>query len=201
MPFCDAEVRVAVDRSVFAGLNGVVVQITADVGSPSDPENAESIALSPLSCAGPAASIAWQSFGGSLRQRPVRAGAETWNGQAADGWVALQCTDGPLLQVSHQVSQRSSLAFAPFAEQGGKALLAPLGTLWGDSPWHDARRTGGLGLGDTVTALVGAQFRPAAPDWSARQVRYRLLLGQDLDPGTLDLFAHPPLVLVGSAPL
>jgi len=31
-----------------------------------------------------------------------------------------------------------------------------------------------------------------------RRVGYRLLVGTDIDAGSLDLFAHPPLVRVGS---
>lgn len=200
VPFCEVGARAAVDRSRFAGLDGLVVTVNARLDVPEDPTLAESVALTPVSCGGPAAGLSWQTFGGTVRERPMRAGVETWNGQSVDGWVALHCEGGPTLQVSHRVEERTSLAFAPVREQGGKAVMAPLGTLWGDSPWHDSRRTGGLGVGDVVTALVGAQYRPAAPDWSGKDVRYRLLLGEDLDPGTLDLFAHPPLVLVGPAP-
>lgn len=200
LPFCEVGARATVDRSRLAGLDGLVVTVNARLDIPEDPTRAESIALTPISCGGPAAGLSWRSFGGTLRERPMRAGVETWNGQSADGWVALHCDGGPTLQVSHRTEERTSLAFAPVREQGGKAMMAPLGTLWGDSPWHDSRRTGGLGVGDVVTALVGPQYRPAAPDWSGKEVRYRLLLSEDLDAGTLDLFAHPPLVLVGPAP-
>ena len=93
------------------------------------------------------------------------------------------------------------MGLAPLREQGGVALAAPLGTLWGDGPWHAGRRTGGTGLADVSTAIIGSQFRPAAPDWAGQTVTYRLLLGAgEVDAGTLDLFAHPPLVLVGEAP-
>lgn len=199
VPLCDAESTVLVDRSVYAGMPGLVVRVEARMGAPSDPTLAETIALSPLQCDGTAERITWRTFGGAERSRDVRAGVAAWNGQSADGWVALDCTSGARIQVAHRVGLRSSLAFAPFSEQNGKATLAPLGTLWGASPWHDGPRTGGTGLGDWVTSLVGSQFRPAAPDWSGKQVRYQLLVGDDLDPGTLDLFAHPPLVLVGPA--
>ena len=200
LPLCDADSTVLVDRSVYAGLPGLVVRVEARMGAPSDPTGAETIALSPLQCDGPADRITWRTFGGAERSRAVRSGVEAWNGQSADGWVALDCAGGPRIQVAHRVGLRSSLAFAPFSEDNGKAALAPLGTLWGGSPWHDAPRTGGTGLGDAISHLVGSPLRPSAPDWSDKLVRYQLLVGDDLTPGTLDLFAHPPLVLVGGAP-
>ena len=169
-PFCDAQVRTRLDRSVYAGLPGLVVSVFAQVGEASDPTLAESIALSPFTCSGPASRIQWQGFGGTIRERPVRPGVETWNGQAADGWAALTCESGRVIQISHRVNLRTSLAFLPFTEQEGKAVVAPLGTVWGDSPWHDAPRTGGTGLGDTITSLVGSQYRPAAPDWSGQEL-------------------------------
>lgn len=200
LPLCDADSTVLVDRSVYAGLPGLVVRVEARMGAPSDPTGAETISLSPLQCDGPADRITWRTFGGAERSRAVRSGVEAWNGQSADGWVALDCAGGPRIQVAHRVGLRSSLAFAPFSEQNGKATLAPLGTVWGDSPWHDAPRTGGIGLGDALTPILDRQSRPAAPDWADKQIRYQLLVGDDLTPGTLDLFAHPPLVLVGGAP-
>lgn len=200
LPLCDGNGRVSLDRSLNAGLDGLVVSVNARFDLLEDPSLAESVALTPLSCDGPASSLTWQTFGGTVRERPMRPGVETWNGQSADGWLAVTCADGATLQVSHRVEQRTSLAFAPIREQAGKAILAPLGTLWGDSPWHDSRRTGGAGVGDVITALVGSQYRPAAPDWSGKEVRYRLLLSEDLSPGTLDLFAHPPLTIAGPAP-
>jgi hypothetical protein len=78
----------------------------------------------------------------------------------------------------------------------GTAVFAPLGTLWGDTPWHFGRRLGGIGVGDMV-GIVTPQFNPAAPDWSGKTVRYRLLVGENIAEDTLDLFAHPPLVRVG----
>ena len=76
-------------------------------------------------------------------------------------------------------------------------MLAPLGTIWGDGPLHDARRTGGHGIGELITEIVGSQFRPAAPDWAGKRIQYRLLITEQRDEAALDLFANPPLVRVG----
>jgi hypothetical protein len=43
-----------------------------------------------------------------------------------------------------------------------------------------------------------AHFQPSAPDWSGAQFQYRLWAGASIDSGTLDLFAHPPLVRPGA---
>ena len=106
------------------------------------------------------------------------------------------------MEIGHDAMIRTSLALAPMRTTEGRTVIAPLGTLWGDPVRHDVRSTGGHGAGDVITAVVGSQFRPAAPDWSGQTVRYRLLIGQDgaMDPDTLSLFAHPPLVMVGAIP-
>jgi len=199
LALCGAPGTVSWTRKVHAGLPGVVFKVSAVLGTPKDPEGAESVALSPLACAGSASSLSWRSFGGAEPTRPVRSGLASWNGQAADGWVALHCDDGTDIQVSHRVTERDSLAFAPLRTVDGSALLAPLGTLWGPPPRHDARRTGGHGLGDVAVGLVGSQFQPSAPGGSGMAPGYQLLVGEDIDPGTLDLFAHPPLVKVGGS--
>ena len=97
------------------------------------------------------------------------------------------------MRLTH-LSLRDDLADGP------DALIAPLGTLWGDSPWHDAQRTGGTGLGDLVTPLIGSQFVPSAPDWAGKNIRYRIWITADVDPELLDLFSHPPLVRVPPLP-
>lgn len=198
LPFCDGQGSLRITREVLAGLPGVVVQVDAAMGSPGDPLLAESVALSPLACDGPADSLRWQTFGGTVHTRAVRQGVKSWNGQAVDGWLSMTCADGAVVQVSHRATERSSLGLAPMRTTTEDALLAPLGTLWGPAPVADARRVGGLGMAWHVSEAIGSQFRPQAPDWAGQQVSYRLLIGQgDVDEGTLDLFAHPPLVRVG----
>ena len=197
LALCDGMGAVTHQRMRYDGLPGTVLAVSATMGEASAPDDAESVVLSPLSCAGEADAITWQAFGGSVRTRPMRPGVDTWNGQAVDGWMSLDCADGTSIQISHRVSERSSLALAPVQERGGVATIAPLGTIWGSGPWHDGRLTGGTGYGEVVTALVGSQYRPAAPDWSGQEIAYRLLVGEGIDAGTLDLFAHPPLVRIG----
>ena len=199
LPLCGAEGTVAVTRQRWAGLDGTVVVVNAAVPEVADPDAAESIALSPLSCDGLAESLSWDTWDGTHRTRPMRPGVDTWNASAARSWVRMACADGGGVDVAHRATDRSSMAFAPVRERDGVATLAPLGTLWGRGGYHDARRTGGSGLGDVATWLVGSQFRPAAPDWSGAQVSYRLLVGDGLEPGTMELFAHPPVVVTATS--
>jgi hypothetical protein len=196
LPFCDGVGDVTIRQSRWSGLPGAVVAVDAIMGEAADPTEAESVALTPLACTGHASHLSWRTHGGADRRRPVRAGVSSWNGQAADGQVTLHCDDGRDLQIAHRVPVRTSMAFAPIRDREDRTLVAPLGTLWGDGPWHDGRHTGGSGLGESVTGLVGSQYRPAAPDWSGQPIRYQLLVGEDVAPATLDLFAHPPMVRV-----
>ncbi len=197
LPLCDGEGSVRWTLSRYQGLPGTVVKVSGAMGTASEPEDAESVALSPLACDGPADEISWLSYGGTIMGRPVRQDQWTWNGQAVDGWVELACADGSRIDLAHRVTERTTLAFAPMRTVDDTALLAPLGTLWGDPVRHDARRTGGHGIGDVAVGIIGSQFAPAAPDWSGRNVSYRLLVGPEVGLGTLDLFAHPPLVRQG----
>ena len=199
LPLCDGAGSIDWTSYAYEGLPGTVVKVSGAMGTASDPEAAESVALSPLACDGAAQSLSWRTYGGAEQTRPVRQDQWTWNGQAVDGWVELLCEGDQTIQVAHRVTERSSLAFAPMRTIDGTALLAPLGTLWGDPVRHDARRTGGHGIGDVAVGIIGSQFSPAAPDWSGQVVGYRLLVGSDIDRGTLDLFAHPPLVRAGTS--
>jgi len=197
-PFCDGEGSVLVTRHAYGNLPGVVVQVQAQMGTPSDVDLAESVVLTPLICDGAASSLQWRTFGGSEATRPVRQGVRSWNGQAVDGWISMQCADGSQIQISHRVTERSSLAFAPVRTSEDDALIAPLGTLWGPAPIVDSRLTGGFGMAWSVVQAIGSQFRPQAADWAGQAVSYRLLVGNgSADSGTLDLFAHPPLARAG----
>lgn len=179
------------------GLGGVVVRVDAEIPTVPDIEDLESVALSPLGCTNTIESLSWRSYSGLTRTRPARHPVETWNGQAADGWVGMHCGDESRVYVSHRTQQRSSMAFAPIRNRGDNSFMAPLGTLWGDGPWHFARQSGGHGIGEVTTSTVGSQFRPAAPDWSGQKIGYTLYVSDGSDTDVLDLFAHPPLVRVG----
>ncbi len=198
LALCDGDGQLYRSSYAYEGLGGTVVKVSGAMGEATTPEDAESVALSPVSCDGPAETLSWRTFGGVTQTRAVRPDQWTWNGQAVDGWVELHCADGTDIQVAHRVTDRSSLAFAPLRTVDDTALLAPLGTLWGDPVRHDTRRTGGHGIGDVAVGIIGSQFFPAAPDWSGETVSYRLLVGTDIDHGTLDLFAHPPMVRIGA---
>lgn len=181
----------------WTGLNGVVIRIDGTIPEIPDVEDLETVVLSPLGCDNGIESLFWRSYAGYTRSRPARTPVETWNGQAADGWVGMKCGDGRNTFVSHRTQQRSSMAFAPVRNAGENSFMAPLGTIWGDGPWHFARKTGGHGIGEITTSTVGSQFRPAAPDWSGQRIEYTLLVTDGTNTEELDLFAHPPLVRVG----
>jgi len=183
-------------QTQIQGLPGTVLSVDAQLPDVGLDVGLESVVLSPLVCDGIATELTWKTYADTIRTRPVRTPVATWNGQSADGWIAVRCAD-EVLSVSHRVTERTSMAFLPLSAEGDHTLLAPLGTLYGPSPWHDGRRTGGHGMGELVTSVVGSQFAPAAPDWSGRAVHYRLLIGDDLAPDILELFAHPPHVRVG----
>lgn len=198
MPLCGAPSEVDQTLEVWADLPGTVVRVEASLGGDDVIDDLQSVVLAPLRCEGGATELRWLTHGGVVRTRPARTPVESWNGQAADGWVELTCAGGDPLVVAHRVGTRSSMAFAPLQNEGDEAILAPLGTLWGDSPWHNARHSWGLGLGDIVVPVVGSQFRPYGPDWGGEEVLFELLVGSDIDDSARDLFAHPPHVRVGA---
>ena len=183
LDFCDG---VGVDNLAWTAqawdeLPGIVLEVeatlpdaTGGTATAEDPWNldAESVVLSPLACSSDAETLAWQTFSGGERSRPVRQGQWTWNGQAIDSWVSISCTEDDPIQLAHAAQERTSLAMLPVRNIDGQAVFAPLGTLWGPPIRHDVRRTGGHGMGDVSTAVIGSQFRPAAPGlvWKDRAV-------------------------------
>lgn len=197
LPFCDGVGTTSRTLTHYAGLEGIVVAVDAEMANLESRDDAESVALTPLGCPADVATIQWRTFGGITRSRASRPLQESWNGQSADGWVAYSCVDGPTVQIAHRVLERTSIAFSPMRNDDGRAIFAPLGTLWGDTPWHFGRASGGVGVGDIV-GIITPQFNPAAPDWSGKTVRYRLLVGEGIAEDSLDLFAHPPLVRAGA---
>jgi hypothetical protein len=196
--FCDGTGTAVVTLSRYDGHPGTVVTVVADMGAASEPTLAESVALSPLACAGDVGAIRWRTMGGIERSRPARPGQQSWNPQSPDGWIGFECDDGEVIQISHRVAERTTIGPVALRNDQGRAIFAPLGTLWGDPPFHEGRRLGGYGAGEIVSALIGAQFQPSAPDSSGARFQYRLLVGDTIDAGTLDLFAHPPLARPGA---
>jgi len=200
MPTCSATTTVRRSLSKLDSFPGLILEVDATIADPADAEDLLSLSLSPLVCADGIADITWQSYAGTVRSREVRDDAAAWNPVSTDGWFAVSCDDGSRIQVAVDATRRSSLGMLSLRNNGGDGLLAPLGTLWGKSPWHDAARTGGTGIGDLVTPLIGGQFEPSAPDWAGREVSYRLWITADIDPELLDLFSHPPVVRVPPLP-
>jgi hypothetical protein len=196
---CDGTGAVTVTLATYDGHPGTIVEVDAQMGTASEPTLVESVALTPFACDGDVDSIRWRTMGGAERIRPARRDQQTWNPVSPDGWFALDCESGDSIVVSHRVRERTSIGPLVLSNDEGEALFAPLGTLWGTPPFHNARRMGGYGVGDIVYQIIGDNFyQPVAPDWSEASFSYRLLVDSSTDPGMLDLFAHPPLVRTGA---
>ena len=198
LALCDGMGTATVELSRYDGLPGTVVSVVAEMGVASEPTLAQSVALSPLACEGDVETIRWLTMGGVERSRPARKEQQSWNPQSPDGWISFECEGNETIQIAHRVDARTTMGPVAVRNDQGRAVFAPLGTLWGSPPFHEGRRIGGFGAGEIVTVLIGSQFRPSAPDWSGAQFGYRLLVGDSIDSGTLDLFAHPPLVRSGA---
>ncbi|MEZ4320706.1 MAG: hypothetical protein R3F61_24710 [Myxococcota bacterium] len=200
MPTCSGATTVRRSISKISEYPGLVVEVDATIAAPEDAEDLLSIALSPIACPDGIAEIEWQSYAGTIRSRPVHDQIEAWNPVTSDGWFGITCDDGTRFQVALDTSKRTSMGLVSLRNDGGDGLVAPLGTLWGDPPWHDAQRTGGTGLSDIVTPLIGSQFTPSAPDWAGKNVSYRMWLTADVPGELLELFSHPPVVRVPPLP-
>jgi hypothetical protein len=196
--FCDGTGQVTVTLLRYDGHPGTVVEVDATMGQASDPSLAQSVALTPFRCAGDVSTLRWRTMGGVERVRLARRDQQTWNPASPDGWFALECDTGETIAMSHRVRERTSLGPLVLRNDEGQGVFAPLGTLWGTPPFHNARRMGGYGVGDVVYQIIGDNFyQPVAPDWSGATFSYRLLVDSSVDSGTLDLFAHPPLARAG----
>ena len=106
--------------------------------------------------------------------------AGSLNNHVTASWVALSDESLGVL-VAYDAEQQAGLAFCPIKVEHDSAgqlrpLLNPFGTLWGALPNHDALRTGGLGIGETMTVLLGAQFHPTGPAYAGTTTRFSVIL-------------------------
>jgi hypothetical protein len=105
---------------------------------------------------------------------------DSLNSHVTASWMAV--SDASLgLMVAYQAETRAGLAFCPIKVRTGlpgqlRPVLNPFGTLWGDLPDHDAPRTGGLGLGEVLTVLLGTQFDPTGPAYAGTTSRLSVAL-------------------------
>lgn len=175
-------------------LPGAIVEVSGTIDQAADAGGILSLVLAPVTCPNGIETLTWRSHGDSIRTRDIPDQVEAWNPVAADGWIDASCRDGSSVQIAIDRTYRSSMAPLALRNVDGEGLLVPLGTLWGDPPWHDGARTGGTGMADLVTPLIGGQFRPPAPEWAGNPVVLRMWVTQNVDPEWLDLFAKPPLV-------
>ncbi len=100
----------------------------------------------------------------------MTAPADSLNSHVTASWVAV--TDESMgIMVAYNAEQRAGLAFCPIRIRSAlsgrlEPVLNPFGTLWGDLPDHDAARTGGLGLGEPLTLLLGEHLHPTGPAYA-----------------------------------
>ena len=109
--------------------------------------------------------------------------------------------------VAYDAEQRAGLAFCPIRVSPGSSgrlepVLNPFGTLWGELPDHDAGRTGGLGLGEVMTLLLGEQLHPTGPAYAGTSSRLSVILvpypGDEpplADREMAEAYSYPPYVL------
>jgi hypothetical protein len=106
--------------------------------------------------------------------------ADSLNNHVTASWMAVSDASLGLL-VAYDAEQRAGLAFCPIkvrSDLSGRLqpVLNPFGTLWGDLPDHDAARTGGLGIGEIMTEMLGAQFHPTGPAYAGTTLRLSVIL-------------------------
>ena len=101
--------------------------------------------------------MTWRSYAGVERTRDIPAGRQAWNPVSPDGWARFTCGDASVIQIAMESTLRSSMGPFSIRTDGRDGLIAPLGTLWGEGPWHDGQANEGTGLSDLVTPLVGAR--------------------------------------------
>ncbi|MCA9566325.1 MAG: hypothetical protein KC656_00710 [Myxococcales bacterium] len=197
LPSCQAQATRSTIRRVIRKrdeLPGAIVEVTGTIDQAADAGGLMSIVLAPVTCPSGIEAITWRSYGDTVRTVAVPDLVEAWNPVSANGWVSATCGDGSTVQIAIDQTVSSSMGMLSLRNQDGEGLLAPLAALWGDPPWHDGARTGGNGMADLVTPLIGSQFSPSAPEWAGKEVKLRMWVTQNTDEDRLDLFSHPPLV-------
>jgi len=106
--------------------------------------------------------------------------ADSLNNHVTASWMAV--SDASMgVMVAYHAEQRAGLAFCPIkvkTDLSGRLqpVLNPFGTFWGGLPNHDAARTGGLGIGEILTKLLGAQFHSTGPAYAGTTSRLSVAL-------------------------
>jgi len=128
---------------------------------------------------------------------------DSLNNHVTESWAGL--SDGAKgLIVACDAERLAGLAFCPMKirrKEDGRLLasLNPFGAYWGRQPDHDARRTGGLGLGEILTVLLGDHVKPSGPAYAGTQSSFSLLLipyisdpPSEAERNLADAYSYPP---------
>jgi hypothetical protein len=132
--------------------------------------------------------------------------ADSINNHVTASWMAV--TDGSLgLLVAYRADEQAGMAFCPLKVRYDafgrlEPVLNPFGTFWGALPDHDAARTGGVGLGETMTVLLGEHVRTSGPAYAGTISRFSVVLmpyGGDAPPEEsqerAEAYSYPPHVI------
>lgn len=128
---------------------------------------------------------------------------DSLNNHVTESWAGL--SDGAKgLIVACDAERLAGLAFCPMKirrKEDGRlaASLNPFGAYWGRQPDHDARRTGGLGLGEILTGLLGEHVKPSGPAYAGTRCAFSLLLlpynsdtPSETERNLADAYSYPP---------
>ncbi len=126
---------------------------------------------------------------------------DSFNNHVTDGWVALGNTEKGLL-ISSDQRINGTPAYCPMRlrekDKTQSAMLNPFGCYYGK---QFSQLNDGMEYAGEIVRIVGAQFRPTAPSFNGRRVRFRMMVAPyagDGPDGTLqaeaDLFSLPPAV-------
>ena len=101
------------------------------------------------------------------------------NNHVTDGWVALSQGDKGIL-VGFNSDILASPAFCPIRFQKFEdklwAILNPFGTFYGEQPDHFSLATGGIGLGQEASQLVGSHYSSAAINYNGKTEKFSLVI-------------------------